>query len=105
MKSSGQIYMDYRQAMRKADELDNIARDLKNLADKDLQETLQNISANWKSDHSGDYLAKGERLGGNMERTSRQISGIASAVRDAARRTYEAEMRAYRIAMARKYHS
>lgn len=105
MKGLGQIQMDYRRALRKADELDDIAEDLKRLSERNLQSSLQNISVSWKSENASRYLEKGNKLGSNIIQTSRQIRQIASAVRNAARRTYEAEMRAYRIAMARKYNN
>lgn len=103
MKSAASIYMNYRQAMRKADELDEIADELKKLADQELQNTLQMISANWKSTNATAYLAKGDKLGNNIQSTSVQIRNVASTVRSVAKRTYEAEMKAYRLAAARKY--
>lgn len=103
MKSSRQIYMDYQQALRKAEELENIADSMKSLASKELQDTLQNVSASWKSVNASNYLEKGEKLGDNITRTAKQIDQVASTIRSVAKRTYEAEMRAYRIAKARKY--
>lgn len=92
------IEMDFNQAMRQADRLDELAEQLRSLSDNKFNGTLQNISSGWKGENATAYLAKGTTLKGKMTSTAGELSGIASDIRTIARRVYEAEMRALELA-------
>ena len=97
------IMFNFRKALQQADELDDIANDLSGMAKSEFEGTMQNISVNWKGENSRKYLAKGNRLQGDMHSTANSLHGIASDIRRVAKRIYNAEMRALAIAEARDY--
>lgn len=103
MKSLFSIEFDFRQAIQRAEELEEIAADLRKLADNDLQGSLQNLSTAWKGEAASAYIHKGTRLKEKILKSSKDLNKTASTIRSVARRTYNAEMAAYRIAMERKY--
>lgn len=97
------IEMNFRKAKEQAAQLEELAARLDNLAQKDIQETMQNLSGAWKGDSAEDYIQKGNRLEENIVATAAKLKQIAAAIRSTARRTYEAEMRAREIARERTY--
>lgn len=97
------IEMDFRQAKQQADQLEELAARLKDLAGKELQETMQGLSGAWKGESADSYMQKGKRLEENMSSTARKLEQIASTIRMTAQRVYEAEMRAREIAEERNY--
>ena len=97
------IMFNFRRALQQADELDEIANSLSRLAKSDFESTMQNISINWKGENARGYLAKGEKLQGNMCFSANSLHSIASDIRNVARRIYNAEMKALAIAEARNY--
>ena len=99
----GTIIFNYQRALGQANELDEIAESLKNLASNDFDETLQNISANWKGDNAINYLSKGKILEGKMNTTSRSLNGIANDIRKIAKQIYDTEMKNLEIARSREY--
>ena len=103
MKSLFSIEFDFQQAIKRAEELESIAADMKKLADEDLETSLQSLSLAWKGEAANAYLAKGSRLKDKILKSSSDLTKTASTIRRVAKRTYDAEMRAYRIAMERLY--
>lgn len=101
MASRSQIQMDFNQAKRKADELDNIADDLSRLSGTDLTNTLNSLSNDWKGDNANSYIQKGFALKGNMDKTVQSIRNTATTIRTVAKNIYDAEMEALRIAEER----
>lgn len=105
MKSCFSIEFDFQQAIKRAEELEEIAADMKKLVDDDLEGSLQTLSTVWKGEASTLYLSKGSRLKEKILKSSGDLNKVASAIRAVAKRTYDAEMAAYRIAMEREYKS
>lgn len=103
MKSLLSIEFDFRQAVRRAEELEEIAGDLKKMADEDLASSLQSLSTAWKGEAANVYFTKGFGLKDKILKSSRDLKKTATAIRNVAKRTYDAEMTAYRIAMERSY--
>lgn len=103
MKSLFAIEFDFRQAIKRAEELEEIAADMKKLADAELEETLQSLSSSWRGDAASAYLNKGARLQTKILKSSNDLKKTATTIRSVAQRTYRAEMAVYRIAMERKY--
>lgn len=97
------IIFNFRKAIQQADELDDIARQLSRMASSDFSATMQKVSANWKGANASAYLVKGNRLQGDMVSTAAALRGIATEIRNVARRIYNAEMRALAIAEDRSY--
>ena len=105
MKSRAAIEFDFRQAMNRADELDQVASEMKRMANNDMQSSLQQLSAAWKGEAASAYLTKGGRLKEKVLKSAGDLNKTASTIRSVARRVYNAEMAAYRIAMERVYES
>lgn len=103
MASRASIEFDFRKATAQADRLDAVADQLNMLSDNRFGGTMQHLSSNWKGENASLYLAKGGKLQEQMNGTSRELHSIASDIRTVARRLYEAEMRALRIAEHREY--
>ena len=102
-KSVGEIRLDYNKAIQQADTLSGIAQKLRNMANKDFQECISEISHNWTGENSTAYIRKCEILKSNMIRTAEKLEKASSTIRQIAKNTYNAEMSAFRIAFARKY--
>ena len=103
MKSKAAIEFDFRQAMNRANELEQVASEMKRMANNDMQSSLQQLSAAWKGEAASAYLTKGGRLKNKVIKSADDLNKTASTIRNVAKRVYEAEMRVYYIAMERAY--
>lgn len=97
------IFLNFQKAKQQADELEQIAGDLSKLSSKSLNDVLQNVSANWKGESASQYLSKGSILQEDLTETAKSLLDIASEIRTIAKRIYDAEMEALRIAQTRSY--
>lgn len=97
------IEMDFRQAKRQAERLENLASQLENLAEKQFGESMQNLAMNWRGENASAYLQKGRRLEDNMKRTASELRKTAHQIRTVAKKIYEAEMLAKQLAEKRTY--
>lgn len=97
------IEINFRQAMRQADKIDAIANDLGKLSEEKFGSVLQNLAGAWKGENASLYLSKGSTLQGKMSGTVNSLHAVASDIRAAARRLYDAEMAALSIASNRTY--
>lgn len=95
------IRMNFRKALDKATDLEEVSDDLKRLADNQLHDTLNELSASWTGENARMYIIKGGELREQLEDTSRHLSKTAQTIRQIAREIYEAEMEALRIAEER----
>ena len=105
MKSRNEIKIDFQRAKNQVDELEQIAREMKQLATNDLTSDFQNLSNAWKGDAATAYMQKGNILREKIISNAGALMESAELMRSAATRTYNAEMRAYQLAMERKYNS
>lgn len=103
MATREKIEFDFRQAMRQADRIEEIAEKLTRLSGSKLESSLQNLSVSWKGENASAYLAKGSRLQKEMNQTAKGLQSAASDIRTVAKRLYDAEMAALAIASARMY--
>lgn len=103
MATREKIEFDFKQAMRQANKIDELANDLNRLSDRKFGGSLQKLSASWKGENASLYLAKGNSLQDKINRTSRELHAIAADIRTIAKRLYDAEMAALAIATARTY--
>lgn len=102
-KSSYAIQMEFSEAIRQAENLEKIARDLNKAANTMLENALSGIKSSWNSDSSSEYLKKGKKVQGELRKRAKDLSEIAEDVRTIAKNTYETERRAAQIAAERKY--
>lgn len=103
MKSAVTIKMNFQQARRQADELEEIAGEMRRIAKNDLENSFQSLSAAWQGEAAEAYLRKGEQLRDKIIASAQQLEKNAGMIRSAAKRTYDAEMRAYNLAQTRLY--
>lgn len=103
MATREKIEFDFKQALGQADRIDMIADNLSNLSGKEFGGSLENLSANWKGDNASIYMEKGSRLQKQMNDTAKELHAVATDIRTIARRLYDAEMNAWRIATSRTY--
>ena len=103
-KTIGMIRMEFNKAMKQADKLDQIAADLRKLADQRFASSLAQINKAWKSDSSAAFIRKGSKLTEEIRARAAELQKAAAAVRTIAKNTYNAEMRARQIAKDRTDH-
>lgn len=103
MASRASIEFDFHRAEAQADKLETVADNLSRLSRSKFENTMQNLASNWKGENASLYLKKGGRLQEQMDGTARELYSIASDIRTIARRIYEAEMKALRLAEEREY--
>ncbi len=97
MKTMWQIQMDFKKAMEAAEKLRSIARRMDDNA-SDLAGTMTSINSSWDGENSELYLAKGQKVQGNISTTASGIRKVADAVERIAIRTRDAEIAAINIA-------
>ena len=97
MKTRSEIQINYQRAKKQAQDLERIARDLRRMANNNLQDCISDISYNWTGDNAQEYLKKCRRLKENIEETARKIETTANTIKRVAKNIYDAEMRAIRI--------
>lgn len=103
MKTEYEIYLDYHQAIRQADKLDELASELERVGGTQLQEALGQVRANWSGENADTFMRKTAVLSSQNSKNVQKLRSIASTIRTIARNTYNAEMRALRIAQERGY--
>ncbi len=102
MRSRSQIQMNFAKAKADADKIDRIAATLKTLSGKQMECSMNNLAAAWTGVNSRLFLKKEGQLQSDINQTVRSLNDIANDIRRIARRVYDAEMRAYEIAIRRK---
>lgn len=102
-KGAFEIQMDYRMAVQQAESLREIARELQNLGNQNMQDCMAEISGNWKGNNSNEYISKCSLLKGNVIKTADKLERIANTIQRIAKNTYDAEMESLRLALTRVY--
>lgn len=103
MKTDSEIRFDYNKAIRRAEELEEAARNLRQLSDRELEDSLQSLANAWRGEAANAYIRKGNQLQEKILANARKLTDTAKTIRSTAKRTYDAEMWAYRIAQERLY--
>lgn len=98
MASREQIQMDFDQAKRRAEELEDIADRLEHLINNKFQTQLEETDAGWDGDSARFYLQKGNQLKEDMKKTEKDLRKAARTIRTIAQNVYNAEMKALEIA-------
>ena len=102
MSSRSEIRFNFRQALAQASELDGVADRLERLADKTMEGSMQTLSGAWKGQNATAFLRKEDTLKKEIRKTPTEIHNVADDIRRIAKRIYDAEMEALRIATERK---
>lgn len=102
-KSESEIRLNYNRAVRQADSLEQLSRNLKSLANNDMSGSISEIAGSWTGENSNSYRGKYEQLKAKVLATAGKLENTATTIRRIAQNTYNAEMRALRIAQERAY--
>lgn len=78
------IEMDYQNMIRKADRLEELARQLKAIADNDLGTLQKNIRVAWKGSSGELYQQKVNKLNANLQSEIITLNRNARGIRNAA---------------------
>ena len=100
-KSRMVIQLNYEAAKRQAQKLDEIAGTLTNVADRQLNGCFGQLQTNWKGDNANAYLNKGNVVQDDIRTTAANVKNAAESIRKIAKRTYDADMAAVRMAETR----
>ncbi|MCI9124832.1 MAG: hypothetical protein HFH35_12305 [Eubacterium sp.] len=101
-KTMDLIEMDFQNAVKAADELEQIAKNLHTLADSRFQSCLSGIAANWKGENAAAFCKKGSIVGDHILDSASDLRNAAQTLREMARNLYEAEKKNYEIAKNRE---
>ncbi|MBQ8982069.1 MAG: WXG100 family type VII secretion target [Lachnospiraceae bacterium] len=96
------IQMNYSNAIKRAEQLENIAKELDTMAKNKLDSTLQSISASWKSESANRYLKKGHTLEDRITQTAKELRNTAKTIRNTATRIRNADLYALELAEKRE---
>ncbi len=102
-KSEWQIIFDYRQAIRQADKLDDIANRVDKIAKDKMNNMMTALKSSWQSDNSAQFCSKMKQVQSDIISDGNQIRKIADAIRTTAEGIKNAELRALEIAKCREY--
>ena len=97
---SREIEINFNNALMQANALENLAGEIRGLSGN-YADTMNAISANWNSENSVIYLNKGALLNTSIGNTASDLEIITRNIRSTARRIYEAEKEAERLAAER----
>lgn len=98
MASYATIQFNYQKAVSQANQLDDLANDLRNIANRNVDGALDQVAANWKGESASLFVQKGNKAKNDLLSSARQLSNTASAIRKAAENVRRAELEAKRIA-------
>ena len=95
------IEIDFAAAYSQAKKLDDVADEMKRLANQQLNSTIGKIGSSWKGESATAYLNKAEIVRDNITQTAQSLASIAASIRSDAQRIYNAEKAALEIAKTR----
>lgn len=98
MASEATIQLNYQQAINQAKSLENLARELRNLANNNMESTISELSGNWTGDNAKEFIAKAEKAQNDLIKNARALTEAASVIRQSAENIRKAELAAKRIA-------
>lgn len=98
MASEASIQFNYEQAIGQAKKLEQLADELKTLANTNLDNTLSELSSNWSGESASAFLSKAEKAKSDILSNVKQLYDAASVVRESAENLRKAELIAKRMA-------
>lgn len=102
MKTAHQIDVDLQTALAQARHLESIADAITHRVVKPMNSTAQTLQTAWKGASATQFIRKETALSSQVSATAQQMREIAADIRAAAKRIYNAEMEACRIAQTRR---
>lgn len=102
MASEYTIAFNYNKAIKQADELLDIASDIRKVANDKLETSIQTVDKNWDGENSKKFISKSKKLKEKVTDSADDIQAIAASIKKMAKQIYDAEMEAIRIAKERE---
>ena len=101
--TENEILFNYRQAMKQADRLDEIAQKIEKLAAVKMESTIGTLKNAWQSDNSALYYNKMNRVQEEILEDAADVKKVAQSIRTTAESIKRAELRALELAKSRTY--
>lgn len=101
MLDANQIQMNFEKAKLDAQNLDDLATRIDNLAQGKLEDTLDRLSGAWKGDNADLFINKSRQVQTDMKKAAETLRKGVAQIRKTAEETYKTEMRNYEIAQKR----
>lgn len=89
-----EINVNFEQLQEQARRLEEIAAEIKRLADQQMAQTLQEMAVCWKGETASAYFNKADRVKQDIIDTAKLLNEAADGIRAQAKRIYDAEMQA-----------
>ena len=102
MASEYTIKFNYDKAIKQADQLIDIAKEIKKSANSKMEPSIQTIDKNWDGESSKKFVNKSKKLQSNIVESAGSIEAVAASIKTMAKNIYDAEMEALRIARERE---
>lgn len=96
-RSKAEIEIDFSRAICQAQELEEIARQLSNIAKAHLESAMELLEASWKGENADVASKKGQILTADMYETADDLIKVAKNIRNTAEIVYKAEKAAVQI--------
>lgn len=95
------IQIDFNKACAQAAKLENCAQEMITLANKQIAAALTEMAANWSGESASAYFVKADIVKNNIVAAAESLHAVANRIRTQAKRTYDAELAALRLAEQR----
>ncbi|MBO6142552.1 MAG: WXG100 family type VII secretion target [Lachnospira sp.] len=103
MKTYATISMNYKKAVARADEIEELADRLSNISETKLEGLLGELSSAWRGDSADIFIQKGQNLSEQITESAKKLYKTAETVRKIAQNNRQADMQALEIATRRTY--
>lgn len=97
------IYYDFSRAMKKADELTEVAQNMRKSANLSFNREIDSIRSTWQGNGADIYINRACKLRDEIVDCAKRLEHTADTIRQVARRTYNTEKKAKEIANKRTY--
>lgn len=97
MKSRRDIEMNFTRAVSQAQELEQISKELSEIATAHMAGALEMLAINWKGDNANAFKDKGKILTDEMLDTADDIIKVANSIQSTAKLIYNAERTAMQL--------
>ncbi len=102
MATYSEIKINYNNSKNKAAKLEDLAEQLRAIANRDLEKSLGMLSDEWKGDSAKAFRDKGEALKEELLETAKLMERSARSIRTVAKKIYETEREAIELIESRK---
>lgn len=102
-ESNESIYVNFQNALRQASALEQQAQILRRIASGQMESVMARVQGGWRGENAEAWQHKCAQLGVKIQGTARELEAAAASLRMSARRIYQAEMEAKRLAEERSF--